>query len=162
VLREVDFKAKQDGNPHHTYCSFWDAAVFEALGYHVDRMRMMGCGGPKHNEATFSEEVAGWYYPHEIENLAPWEERRETAIELLCHRQCAEIGCRNEPIVWDPKTDAHYCINHYKGNVPIGPHGPKGDKKGPLGRWRDRDDFDETFPWPPWREKWQTKNAPSD
>lgn len=155
ILREVDFKCKQDGNPHHAYRSWWDAATFEALGYHVDRDRMRGCGGPSGKESTFLQETTCWYYPDDI--TESWEWRESRAIENLCERRCYTADCPNEPMLWDAREDHYCCIDHVHEphDKPDGYEPTK--KKGPISRWRDREDFVETFPHPPWREKWQCK-----
>lgn len=158
LLREVDFKCKQDGNPHHRYWSFWDADTFEALGYTVDRDRMVGKGGPSGNESTFLQEVPVWFNPRDL--TEPWEVREARAIDVLCRRRCAHLGhvqCFHEPIVWDAISQQCWCIDHHPEvhDKPDGYEATK--KKGPLQRWRDRDDFEATFPNPLWRAKWSCK-----
>jgi len=164
LLREVNYKCKLDGNPHHAYRSFWDAKTFELLGYHTDRERMKGCGGQSCKEATFSEEVPAWYYPDELSE--PWSMRRQRAVDHLCTRRCLHVHedpedglpqapCFNEPVIWSPYADGHACIEHFGGMVDSAHDG----KKPPLERWRAREDFEETFPNPPWRKKWPCKTG---
>jgi hypothetical protein len=170
LLREVDFKCKADGNPNHAYRSWWDKATFEALGYHVDRDRMIGKGGPSGNESTFLQEVTCWFDPRDLQE--PWEVRETRAIEAICHRRCAHtyagttregrpgyVPCPNEPILWDAHSDACYCIDHCPEthDKPDGYEPSK--KKGPITRWKDREDFARIFPYPPWRSKWSAKDA---
>lgn len=146
VLREVEWKSRQDGNPYHQYRSWWDAKTFELLGYFVDRERMA-------DGRTFCEEVTAWRYAGD---RAPWEDREEAVVKHLCNRRCAL--CDREPVMWDARgsavdgsNDLYYCLTHAleDNRATVG---------APLKRWVERieagDDLMKSLRSPPWREKW--------
>lgn len=107
ILREVDYKVKRDGNPFHYYKSFWDAEVFEALGYHVDVERMV-------NGHTFRVEIPFWFDPQEVRKV-PFEDRLPGVWRAFAHRQ--RVGCYScgaTPVGWDPCLPAAhwFCDKH--------------------------------------------------
>jgi hypothetical protein len=101
MLREVDYKVKQDGNPFHYYKSFWDAKAFEILGYHVDRGRM-------DTRATFEVETTGWM----IKKFhRPDPDRWKKLEDHLANRKCEFCEC--EPVFWDcHNSDSCVCVQH--------------------------------------------------
>ena len=104
ILREVDWKVRQDGNPFHYYKSFWCGPAYEALGYTVDRERMA-------QRITFHEEVVGWV---DVPSLAaPFEPRAAAAAEVLKNRRCAQCDC--EPMFWDVRSGGYLCAVHAYG-----------------------------------------------
>jgi hypothetical protein len=154
VCREVDRKVKADGNPYHYYRSFWDGDVLEALGYTVDRERMIG-------RLTFLEEVTAWYDPAD---LGPWKPREERAIQLLTDRRCCGADkettvsgltevCPAEPVWWDPRArdgkGGSFCFRHAEERNKT--HGL--EAAAPIKRWYDDPSKLKDFPWPPWRKR---------
>jgi hypothetical protein len=144
VCREVDRKVKADGNPYHYYRSFWDGDVLEALGYTVDRERMI-------RRETFLEEVTAWYDP---DKLGPWKSREAKAIQLLTDRRCCGAdGCQAEPVWWDPRAQGgkggSFCFRHAEERNKT--HGL--EAAAPIKRWYDDPSKLKEFPWPPWRER---------
>lgn len=140
-MREVDYKVKKDGNPHHYYKSFWCPATMEALGYTVDRERMAG-------GKTFSQEVTWWYYDVPEK---PWEERRQACIDVLCARRCRQEGCNLEPVVYLPHTDDYSCLVHH--GCETEPMNDPGYGEGTIfDRWLEREDGEKVFRRPPWRD----------
>lgn len=153
VCREVDYKVKRDGNPFHYYRSFWNPEVFEALGYTVDRRRML----LRH---TFTVEVPYWF---DSSMLGPWAVRAQRAIDEICKRRCHEDGCDGEPIGWSPfigtdentdvvnMTDEElksiggcFCFNHiYTEN--------REESVAVFHRWMEDPIKLKEFPIPPWR-----------
>jgi hypothetical protein len=106
VLREVDYKVKRDGNPYHYYKSFWDAEVFNALGYHCDVERMV-------KGETFRVEIAFWFDPPEIKQ--PFEDRLRGVIEAFRKRSLLGCyACNDVAIGWDPCLPAPhwFCDKH--------------------------------------------------
>lgn len=142
VCREVMKKCQADGNPFHAYRSFWDADVLEALGYTVDRERMIA-------RETFLEEVTCWVDPAD---LGPWKPREERAIQLLTDRRCTIEGCGCEPVWWDPRANdgkgGSFCFRHaeeYRQTFGMEAHEP-------IKRWYDDPSKLKKFPRPPWRD----------
>jgi hypothetical protein len=146
VVREVDYKVKQDGNPYHYYRSFWDGDTFEALGYHVDRRRM--CDG-----TTFLEETTCWFDPGA---MGPWRPRCQEAIRILTDRRCIVPGCDHEPIWWDPRLDNRkggcLCFRHAEDR-----NAKQGHGGAPIKQWYDDPDKLKMFPIPPWRDALKLK-----
>lgn len=145
VCREVMKKCLADGNPFHQYRSFYDGDVLEALGYTVDRERMI-------KRETFLEEVTAWYDPAD---LGPWKPREARAIQLLTDRRCCgDEDCNCEPVWWDPRANdgkgGSFCFRHAEErNVTYGLEAAE-----PIKRWYDDPSKLKEFPWPPWRERW--------
>lgn len=108
ILREVDYKVKADGNPFHYYKSFWCGPAYEALGYTVDRRRMV-------EGITFREEVIGWVHVKDL--TKSWATRAAMAMEVLMERSCTECDC--EPVFWDVLTDQYHCVDHAYGMYPL-------------------------------------------
>lgn len=142
VCREVEYKSKRDGNKFHRYRSFWDADVLEALGYTVDRERMI-------KRETFLEEVTAWYDPAD---LGPWKPREERAIQLLTDRRCCVDDCGCEVVWWDPRVNDNkggsFCFRHaedYRVSFGMEAHAP-------IKRWYDDPSKLAKFPVPPWRD----------
>lgn len=142
VCREVDYKVQRDGNPYHYYRSFWDGDIFEALGYTVDRARMI-------SGETFLEEVTCWYDP---ESLGPWAPRAATASRLLRVRHCNAPRCECEPVWWDPRLNGgrggSLCFRHAEERSAVQSHGGA-----PIKQWYDDPRKLEKFPYPPGRDK---------
>lgn len=130
ILREVDWKVKQDGNPFHYYKSFWCGPAFDALGYTVDRDRMV----LRH---TFHEETVGWVDVATLDT--PFEQRAKEAASVLENRRCAHCDC--EPLFWDVKDRMYLCADHAIG---------KYDCCDALRGWVERDG--EGFAGSPFRE----------
>lgn len=138
VLREVDYKVRRDGNPYHYYRSFWDGDIFEALGYTVDRKRMI-------SGETFLEEVTCWYDPTKLD---AWTPRVRTAARLLSARRCCVGNCICEPAWWDPRVPGCFCFAHAEARFASASHKGK-----PLTQWWEDPRKLEMFPYPPGREK---------
>lgn len=146
VCRDVTYKSDIDGNPFHMYRSFWDGDIFEALGYTVDRKRMI-------SGETFLEEVTCWYDP---ESLGPWKPRATRAMNLLLDRTCMRTGpggepCPCEPVWWDPRLHEGrggcLCFTHAEERHAAESHGGA-----PLKRWWDDPEKLKLFPFPPGRD----------
>lgn len=140
VMREVDYKVKLDGNPHHYYRSFWDIDTLEALGYTVDFERMK-------NGKTFSVELTCWMDARRARN--DWSHRRDAAVAALCSRRCYIEGCPYEPFGWSPfigERGACFCLYHGIGDA-TGSEDPDSVLMG----WLESDKLGE-FQVPPWRK----------
>lgn len=142
VLREVDYKVKQDGNPFHYYLSWWDAKTFELLGYYVDRAKMCA-------RLTFHEEVVAWFDSSAL--TEPWEIREARVSAHLAARRCCITGCNAEPLAWDAVQDGdnYYCLVHW-----IEHRGRTGELRvrGDMLSWLECKDIEERVSRPPGRQ----------
>jgi len=165
VCREVDYKVKRDGNPFHYYRSWWTPEVFEALGYTVDRRRML-------DNHTFIEEIPfGCNFVKSGAALPPWAVRKQKVIDILCARRCYVPGCNREPVGWTPfihegehiakptqakpaLTATEDVAEAYGGSFCF-EHAPlQGDTPAEqIKRWLQNPELLSNFPRPPWREE---------